>query len=81
MNTVRSALKLPSFTSSEGKRLAVENQRKFIEECGGDLAGYIARYGDPGVLTSKGKPMYGNGGTAIYNADLAELKRLEARLG
>lgn len=58
----------------------LSQQRAWIESCGGSLAGYVARYGDPGVPTAKGKPMYGNGGTAIYNADLAALRRIEEKL-
>ena len=58
----------------------VANQKKWIEDCGGDLQGYIAKYGDPGVPKANGKKMSGDGGTAIYNADLAGLKRAEAFL-
>lgn len=34
-------------------------QRKFMASCGGDLTGYIARYGDPGVppLDEEGNPI------------------------
>ena len=50
---------------------AIEQQRKWIDDCGGTLAGYIKRYG------SKDDPdKYGYGGEAIYNADMAELTRL-----
>lgn len=59
----------------------LNEQRKFIQECGEDLTGYIARYGDPGINTTTGKPMYGEGGTKIYHADQVELQRLEARVG
>jgi hypothetical protein len=45
----------------------IAKQRKWIAEHGGDLAGYIKRYGFTGV---------GDGGHAIYCADLAYLKRL-----
>ena len=48
--------------------------KKWLEDHGGDLAGYIERYG------SKDDPNhYGNGGEAIFAADLAELKRLEEK--
>lgn len=46
----------------------VANQRAWIAQCGGDLAGYIAHYGsvdDP--------EHYGDGGEAIYRADMAAL--------
>ena len=50
---------------------AVEQQRRWIVDCGGSLAGYIKRYG------AKDDPCrYGDGGEAIYNADMAELTRL-----
>jgi hypothetical protein len=39
-------------------RQKVREQRQWIARCGGDLAGYIAKYGDPGVapLDEKGYP-------------------------
>ena len=52
-------------------RLAFE--RKWIYEHGGNLTGYIARYGsvdDP--------KHYGDGGEAIYAADMAALAKAEA---
>lgn len=58
---------------------AIADQKKWIAEAGGTLEGYIARYGDPGVLTATGKQMIGSGGTAIYLADQEELRRLEAK--
>lgn len=61
------------------RRLLTE-QRKWIEEHGGDLPGYIHRYGDPGINTAEGRPMYGEGGTKIYAADMQELHRIEQRL-
>lgn len=36
-------------TKAESLREAIIQQRKWIERCGGDLAGYIANYGDPGI--------------------------------
>jgi hypothetical protein len=46
-------------------------QDKWIEQCGGTLAGYIARYG------SASEPNhYGDGGEAIYAADYGTLQRL-----
>jgi hypothetical protein len=58
----------------------VADQEKWIKDCGGTLQGYIEAYGDPGVPRKNGKPMAGNGGTAIYNADIAQLERLKAML-
>ena len=53
-------------------REAVARERSWIEEHGGDLAGYVQRYG------SKDDPEhYGDGGEAIYKADLAKLRELE----
>jgi hypothetical protein len=94
------------------ERLAreVQEQRAWIERCGGSLAGYINHYGDPGIppLNDEGKPKtitvkpqevclfegrlepvpdrpccffanhYGNGGTAIFEADHNRLVALEA---
>jgi hypothetical protein len=39
-------------------RNQIRQQKEWIGRCGGDLAGYIANYGDPGVppLDSNGKP-------------------------
>ena len=47
-------------------------QLKWIAEHGGDQAGYVARYGR---ATDPNK--YGNGGEAIYLADVAELQRIQ----
>lgn len=51
----------------------IASQRKWINDHGGDLSGYINRYGDPDM-----SHCYGNGGTAIYQADKQHLKDLEA---
>jgi hypothetical protein len=54
---------------------SVATQRAWLREHGGNLSGYIARYGsadDPGH--------YGDGGEAIYAADLAAVERAEAAL-
>lgn len=56
---------------------SIRDQRDWIEEHGGDLPGYIKRYGDPGVLRDNGKPMYGDGGTKIYEADTSALRKME----
>jgi hypothetical protein len=58
----------------------VRSQREWILRCGGDLAGYIANYGDPGVRNSKGQHMFGDGGTLIYQADKQALDRWENEL-
>lgn len=91
----------------------IAQQRAWIAKCGGDLAGYIANYGDPGVppvdqhgtpqtfkltpeqeaIFDEGylspvpgvpgsfyKPHFGDGGTAIYNADKNALERFQAEL-
>lgn len=50
-------------------------QRRWIEEHGGDLAGYIVRYGE-----ADDPNRHGDGGAAIYKADTDELRRLEGML-
>lgn len=57
----------------EKLRQRVLAQRKWIHEHGSNPAGYVTRYGDPGA-----DRCYGNGGTAIWKADLAALIKLEA---
>jgi len=55
-------------------RLAREiaEQRRWIDDHGRNLSGYIERYG------AKDDPdHYGDGGRAIYRADMNELQRLE----
>lgn len=67
-----------------GNRLYMKwlrEQESWIAAHGGTLEAYIERYGDPGVPTCTGKPMYGEGGTAIFLADMRELERIKARLG
>jgi len=56
-------------------REAVEYQLDWIESCGGTLRGYRRKYGDPDLDKCSG-----NGGTAIFEADVAELARLYDRL-
>lgn len=48
-------------------------QAKWIEEHGGSLGGYVARYGSRDALDH-----FGDGGEAIYAADIAEFQRLMA---
>jgi hypothetical protein len=50
-------------------------QQKWIGQCGGSLSGYIERYGH------KDDPeKYGEGGHAIFLADINELRRIEELL-
>ena len=51
----------------------IADQRQWIETHGATLSGYVARYG-----SAEDPEKYGDGGEAIYAADLAELRRLEA---
>lgn len=49
----------------------IDEQRQWMERCGGTRAGYILNYGfdsDPNK--------YGDGGNAIYDADRSQLERL-----
>lgn len=50
-------------------------QRKWIRKCGGDLLGYICHYGE-----ADDPNKHGEGGRAIYEADMAELHRIEQLL-
>lgn len=62
-------------TDQELAQRVVKEQRAWIEENGGGLAGYILRYG------SKDDPEhFGDGAEAIYEADLAALMVAEAEL-
>lgn len=57
----------------------VVEQRKFMRECGGGMpteGGYIRTYG-----SRYDKKHSGDGGEAIYAADLAHLRDLEKRAG
>lgn len=56
-------------------RAAVAEERRWIAEHGGNRAGYIARYG-----SARDPEHSGDGGEAIYAADVAALERAEARL-
>ena len=49
---------------------SVAAQEQWIAEHGGSLTGYVARYGAQADPTH-----FGNGGEAIYVADMAELQR------
>ncbi len=66
-----------------GNRLYMKllrEQELWIAAHGGTLEAYIERYGDPGVPTCTGKPMYGEGGTAIFKADMDRLRNIQAAL-
>jgi hypothetical protein len=52
----------------------VELQKQWIERCGGDLSGYVANYGSVSDENHSG-----DGGEAIYAADIAVLRQYEAR--
>ena len=56
-------------------RKELDAQRQWIFEHGGTLAGYIVRYG-----SASDPEHYGNGGEAIYAADLERLHNIEFRL-
>jgi len=50
----------------------LRREQQWMAECGGTLAGYIAKYG------VKGDPdCQGDGGEAIYAADLAKVLKYE----
>jgi hypothetical protein len=55
------------------ERLAEE--RAWMAQCGGTLAGYIERYG-----SLEDPDHHGDGGEAIYAADLAAVQRWEREL-
>lgn len=52
----------------------IEEQRRWMLECGSTLSGYVRRYG-----SAASPDHYGDGGEAIYRADRAELDRLLAK--
>jgi hypothetical protein len=51
-------------------------QLRWMRKCGGDLAGYIRRYG-----SVKDDEYAGDGGEAIFEADLKELNKLGGFIG
>ena len=55
-------------------RQQIIDQRRWIEDHGGDHAGYVKRYGNPDQ-----DHCYGDGGSAIYHADKAALDDLLLR--
>lgn len=54
----------------------IARQKEWIKEHGGDVFGYVKRYG----MLHGADGWYGDGGEAIYYADHAHLKKLEAEL-
>lgn len=59
---------------------AINEQRAWIKQCGGNERGYIARIGDPSQPLVGEIPWHGDGGKAIYRADINALRKLEAEL-
>jgi len=60
---------------------AVNEQVDWMEHCGGTRSGYRARYGRKPVGCEGGcsiHSFYGEGGDAIFEADLAELRKRQA---
>lgn len=55
----------------------IAEQRRWIEEHGHDRMGYVARYGSSSAPVEERR---GDGGERIYEADLAELRKLEQEL-
>jgi hypothetical protein len=53
--------------------LRIREERHWIDQHGGNLLGYISRYG-----ASDDPNHYGDGGELIYRADVACLARLES---
>lgn len=49
--------------------------RRWIEECGGSQTGYIINYG-----SHQDEDHVGDGGEAIYAADIARLRAVQAEL-
>lgn len=64
---------MPRKTLKEWLIDQVASQRKWIEKCGGDLAGYIANYHEKHGRTLENTE-------AIYRADTEALAHLEERL-
>lgn len=74
------------------KRDAIAEQERWIAEHGATLAGYVERYGpvacakcpagapapECSLCDGTGTVMFGNGGPAIYAADVAALEELRA---
>jgi len=65
------AAECPRLQRDKRLKAQIGAQEKWIEQCGGSRAGYVARYG-----ANNDPDRYGDGGEAIYTADVAELVRL-----
>lgn len=66
---------------TDGLRRRIADQRQWIADHGGSEAGYVATYGSTqDAPASDGGKRYGDGGEAIYAADMAHLRQLEDRL-
>lgn len=62
---------------AQGLATQIADQRRWIEEHGATLSGYIQRYG--AKSEAEDPACFGNGGPAIYKADTDALAELEAR--
>lgn len=69
------AIKHREPTEVEKAERRVQEHRRWLAKHGGDLAGYVARYGSINHAIH-----YGDGGEAIYAADLAALSEAEDAL-
>ena len=56
----------------ERKVLQLLEQIRWMKSCGGDREGYIKRYGVKGT-----EKCYGEGGEAIYQADMQQLEYMK----
>lgn len=57
--------------TAQSTRKSIQVQNQWIEQCGGNLSGYVRTYGVKGHPTCKG-----DGAHAIFAADMTELARL-----
>ena len=62
-------------THKEWLRDRIDRQRKWIDEHGGNIVGYVERYG-----SKDDENHFGDGGELIYAADMGELRKLEREL-
>lgn len=60
-------------TKREWLAQEITSQRRWVADHGGSLQGYVDHYG------SRDGEHYGDGGEAIYEADINQLKKLEAQ--
>ena len=67
-------------TKRERLHRLLDDQRKWVKEHGDTRAGYRERYGVKGETMQIGNTIigwHGDGGDAIYDADMNELRKLE----